>query len=271
MHKLACPKCFEPLHIQNNSYICSNNHCFDIAKSKYINLLLNPVKATNNPGDSKESLLARKAYLDNHYYDCILHTVEDTIKKYQKESMHLLDLGCGQGYYTKSFQEDLGKEHTYYGLDISKVAINMATKYTKDIYWIVGNSKALPFSNQSLDIITAMFTVVNNEELERTLKDDGYIIHVTANPNHLIEIKELIYDEIKIKSDQYIRLPFQTIESYDLTQKVSIPCRGDALNLLMMTPHYYHIKKERRHVLDTLSSLDVTVDIKVTVYKKEEK
>ena len=40
----------------------------------------------------------------------------------------------------------------------------------------------------------------------------------------------------------------------------------DALNLLKMTPHYYHIKKERRSVLDTLEALDITIDLRITVY-----
>ena len=121
-------------------------------------------------------------------------------------------------------------------VDISKEAINMATKYTKDVYWLVGNSKNLPIVDHSLDFITALFTVVNQDELKRTLKKGGYIIHVTANPNHLIEIKELIYDEIKVKSDKYIRLDFETIESYDLVHQVKIDNREDALNLLKMTP-----------------------------------
>ena len=111
----------------------------------------------------------------------------------------------------------------------------MATKYTKDVYWLVGNSKNLPIVDHSLDFITALFTVVNQDELKRTLKKGGYIIHVTANPNHLIEIKELIYDEIKVKSDKYIRLEFETIE--------------------------------RRGVLDELERLDITIDIKITIYQ----
>ena len=268
MHKLACPKCHEPLNLQNNSYICNQNHCYDIAKSKYINLLLNPDKATNNPGDSKESLIARKAYLDKGYYNPICDEVIKYIQKYQKSQSQILDLGCGQGYYTQRFKEKLGDEHTYYGLDISKEAINMATKYTKDIYWIVGNSKNIPIYDQSLDIICALFTVVNKDELARTLSDDGYIIHVTANPKHLIEIKHLIYDEIKVKSDEHIRLPFEVVESHDFIHTVDIPNGEDALALLKMTPHFYHIKKEKRHVLDTLSSLSITIDIKITVYKK---
>ena len=75
-----------------------------------------------------------------------------------------------------------------------------------------------------------------------------------------------IYDEIKVKSDKYIRLDFNQVKSYDFKEKVHISNREDALNLLMMTPHYYHIKKEKRGVLDTLQGLDITIDIKVTVY-----
>ena len=235
MHKLACPKCHESIVQEGNSYKCANNHCYDLAKTKYLNLLLNPDKATNNPGDSKESLVARKAYLT-------------------------------KGYYTRGLKEIFSLD-TIYGLDISKEAINMATKYTKDVYWLVGNSKNLPIVDHSLDFITALFTVVNQDELKRTLKKGGYIIHVTANPNHLIEIKELIYDEIKVKSDKYIRLDFETIESYDLVHQVKIDNREDALNLLKMTPHYYHIKKERRGVLDELERLDITIDIKITIYQ----
>lgn len=267
MHKLACPKCHESIVQEGNSYKCANNHCYDLAKTKYLNLLLNPDKATNNPGDSKESLVARKAYLTKGYYDVILNSVIDCIKKYRDDTpLDILDLGCGEGYYTRGLKEIFSQD-TIYGLDISKEAINMATKYTKDVYWLVGNSKNLPIVDHSLDSITALFTVVNQDELKRTLKKGGYIIHVTANPNHLIEIKELIYDEIKVKSDKYIRLDFETIESYDLVHQVKIDNREDALNLLKMTPHYYHIKKERRGVLDELERLDITIDIKITIYQ----
>lgn len=268
MHKLACPKCHKPLSLEGNSYLCENRHCYDIAKSKYINLLLNPDKATNNPGDSKESLIARKSYLSKGYYDGIANEVIQTIKKYQKqEALHILDVGCGEGYYTNKTREQLGTEHYYYGLDISKEAIQMATKYTKDIYWIVGNSKNLPVEDHSMDFILALFTVVNQEELRRALHNDGYIIHVTANPKHLIEIKELIYDEIKVKSDKYIRLDFPVAESYDYVQNVTINNREDAINLLKMTPHYYHIKSEKRAVLETIKNINITIDIKITVYQ----
>ncbi|HAN57645.1 MAG TPA: SAM-dependent methyltransferase [Erysipelotrichaceae bacterium] len=267
MNYLACPKCHEPLQRIDKTYQCVNHHNYDISKRGYVNLLLNPDKAHNNPGDSKESLIARKAFLDQGYYDPILFECTNYIKTHSSQPLQILDLGCGEGYYTYRAKQELGNENTYYGLDISKEAINMATRYDKDIIWMVGNSKNIPVCDHSMDVIMALFTVVNKEELARCLKEDGYIIHVTANRNHLIEIKHLIYDEVKVKSDEHIRLPFNVLESYDFTKKISIPSHEDALNLLKMTPHYYHIKKEKRGILDTLPSLDVTIDLRITVYR----
>ena len=244
MKLLACPKCHQQLHLENKTLKCENNHCYDISKRGYINLLLNPDKATNNPGDSKESLVARKAYLNKGYYDPILNQVIHCIDEFKhQDTLSILDLGCGEGYYTQGLKKHFESSDVY-GLDISKI----------------------PILDHSLDFICALFTVVNQDELKRALKKDGYIIHVTANNQHLIEIKELIYDEIKVKSDKYIRLDFNQVKSYDFKEKVHISNREDALNLLMMTPHYYHIKKEKRGVLDTLQGLDITIDIKVTVY-----
>lgn len=267
MHKLACPKCHQQLVLDNNTYRCENNHCFDLSKTKYINLLLNPDKACNLPGDNKESLLCRKEHLNQGYYDVILKEVVNYIKQHSHPDMHILDLGCGEGYYTYRIKEELNNDSTIYGLDISKDGVNMATKYTKDIYWIVGNSKNIPILDHSLDVITALFTVVNSDEIKRCLKEDGYMIHVTANNHHLVEFKELIYDEVKIKSDEYIRLPFEVLDSYDFKKTIHLRNKEDSLNLLKMTPHYYHIKKERRHVLDTLNDFDVTIDIRITIYK----
>lgn len=267
MNVLACPKCHKALEKIGKTYQCADHHNYDIAKRGYVNLLLNPDKSHNNPGDSKESLIARKAFLDQGYYDPILLECTNYIQAHKKDHMQILDLGCGEGYYTYRTKQILGDDNTYYGLDISKEAVNMATRYDKDINWIVGNSKNIPVLDHSLDVIMALFTVVNQEELERTLKEDGYIIHVTANRGHLIEIKHLIYDEVKVKSDEHIRLPFNVLESYDFTKKIHVATHEDAVNLLKMTPHYYHIKKERRGIIDTLPSLDVTIDLRITVYR----
>lgn len=271
MHHLACPKCHLPLILEQQSYRCANRHCYDVAKSRYLNLLLNPDKASSHPGDSKESLNARRAFLNRGYYDILSDQLNACVDQYAVPAMHILDLGCGEGYYLQRLKAVRNNEQeTYYGLDISKEAIQMATKYTKEIYWLVGNSKNLPLLDHSMDIIMALFTVVNTKELSRVLKPGGKIIHVTANnPNHLIEIKHLIYDEVFTKADTFIRLPFKVVESFDLKQTLAIESAEDCLNLLKMTPHYYHIKKEKRAILDHLEAFPITIDVKFTVYEVE--
>lgn len=268
MHYLICPKCHQPLVLEGRSYYCESRHTYDLAKTGYINLLLNPDKASNNPGDSKESLIARKAYLNKGYYNIISDTLNDCVKKYSTDGAHILDLGCGEGYYAQRLRSEINlPNNTYYALDISKEAINMATKYTKEIYWIVGNSKNIPIADHSLDIVAALFTVVNKDELARIIKPGGKIIHVTANnPNHLIEIKHLIYDEVFTKPDTFIRLPFEVVESFDVQKIIHIDSHEDCLNLLKMTPHYYHIKKDKES-LETMEGMDITIDVKFTVYE----
>ena len=53
MKLLACPKCHQQLHLENKTLKCENNHCYDISKRGYINLLLNPDKATNTFAGNK--------------------------------------------------------------------------------------------------------------------------------------------------------------------------------------------------------------------------
>lgn len=267
MHKLACPKCHQPLTLKDKSYYCPSRHTYDLAKQKYLNLLLNPDKASNNPGDSKESLIARKHFLNRGYYNVISDAVIHLINP--QDNLQILDLGCGEGYYLWRLMDTLNNTtNTYYGLDISKTGIQMATSYTKEAYWMVANSKNIPILDHSLDYVICMFTVVNKDELQRVLKPNGKIIHVTANnPNHLIEIKHLIYDEVFEKPDTFIRLPFTITKQFDIIETITITNNEDVLNLLKMTPHYYHIKKEKRDVIDRLEAMDITIDVKITVYE----
>ena len=34
MHKLACPKCHQTLQLEEKTYKCNQNHCYDIAKNQ---------------------------------------------------------------------------------------------------------------------------------------------------------------------------------------------------------------------------------------------
>lgn len=262
-----CPKCKSKLEKCEKSFICTNNHLYDISKKNYINFLLSNDKNSMNPGDSKDSLEARHAFLTKNYYEFIFNKVNELLKDYDK--INLLDIGCGEGYYTYN----LKKQHplyNIYGFDISKDAISIATRYTKnDINWFVANSKNIPIENNSIDVVLAMFSFVTPSEIERVLKKDGIIIQVCAGNNHLIELKQTIYDNVVIKNKDNLQLPFKLIDSLEHKTTITINSNEDIINLFKMTPHYYRIKKDNKTLLDNLNSMDITLDIIINVYKKD--
>ena len=51
MINLICPVCKQQLNKENKSYKCDSNHCFDMAKEGYVNLLTGilKIRLDNNP------------------------------------------------------------------------------------------------------------------------------------------------------------------------------------------------------------------------------
>ena len=95
------------------------------------------------------------------------------------------------------------------------------------------------------------------------------MVEVTAGNNHLIELKQQIYDTV-FKQDKHqkdVGDIFDTLYQGNIDFKLHI--EGDDLkNLLTMTPHINRIKEEKKSRLFYLNSLDLTVDCQVRVLKK---
>ncbi len=68
----------------------------------------------------------------------------------------VLDIGCGEGYYTHAFADAL-PEITTFGLDVSKVAIKAAAKRYPQVTFCVASSHRLPFSDTSMDAIIRIY------------------------------------------------------------------------------------------------------------------
>ncbi|MCX2959526.1 MAG: 23S rRNA (guanine(745)-N(1))-methyltransferase, partial [Serratia symbiotica] len=74
---------------------------FDCAKEGYVNLLPVQHKRSKLPGDSVEMMQARRAFLDAGYYRPLQQRVVERLEPLLKaDAMALLDIGCGEGYYT---------------------------------------------------------------------------------------------------------------------------------------------------------------------------
>ena len=80
MVNLRCPVCAGALEKRAGAYLCPKNHSFDIAKSGYVNLLLN--SSQGHHGDDKLMVRARRDFLDKGYYDRFIAAVADAAAEF---------------------------------------------------------------------------------------------------------------------------------------------------------------------------------------------
>ena len=98
MVNLRCPVCAGALEKRAGAYLCPKNHSFDIAKSGYVNLLLN--SSQGHHGDDKLMVRARRDFLDKGYYDRFIAAVADAAAEFTPPKATVLDAGCGEGIYS---------------------------------------------------------------------------------------------------------------------------------------------------------------------------
>ena len=192
--ELICPICHLPLEQEGRSLRCGRNHSFDLARQGYVNLLPVQLKRSLHPGDTREQVLSRRAFLESGAYTPIVEAVKAAA---QGHSGPILDVGCGEGWYAVRVAEHLGAELT--GLDISKEAVRCAAARYKGHRWICGTAAHLPIGENSVGVLMSMFALTMPQEFRRVLKKDGIFIQVLAAQVQLMELKSIIYPEILLK------------------------------------------------------------------------
>lgn len=274
-----CPSCDECLQIEGKSYVCNKRHTFDIAKEGYVNLLVH--KSSKGPGDNKLSVLSRKEFLDSGYYDELSNQVNtlisEHINKNTKSQSDVLDIGCGEGFYLSRLKNVLSKndkdsETRLWGLDISKPAIQYASRRSSDINFCVGNALSLPFINSSIDIVLSVFAPLDSEEVNRVLKDDGQLIVVIPGKNHLSGLVKLVYETSEphrenkdpIKGSTKLKL----VNTNEIKNTIRITGQNKIMALLSMTPYYWSINLEKKQKLEKIDELETEIDFKVLTYIK---
>lgn len=264
---LKCPICNNDLIKKDKSYVCNNNHTFDLSKRGYLNLLLVNQTHSIDSGDNKEMSLARTSFLDKGYYKALNDAIICCIKKYIDNNSYILDIGCGNGYYTYNIANDL--ECSVIGLDISKTMINEASKKKlNNLNYVVSSSSHLPFKDNSIDVIVSCFSPLDLNEVKRVLKNNGKIIKVTPGEYHLYELKELLYDKPYLNEINKLNTDNLKIEvSTNIKNKIHIEDNIDLMNLYKMTPYYYKTSKEGTIKIESISDIDITLDFNIDVYK----
>jgi len=277
---LACPIDGTHLTTRDKQLVCSNGHTFDVARQGYINLLPVQQKRSKHPGDSKMMVLARGQFLNAGYYQAIAQAIAETLSALipDEGEFNVLDAGCGEGYYFDYLLNHLSKVGQNYslsliGLDISKEAITQSSKRNKQITWLVGTNRQPPVQDASIDIILCVFGFVSYEGFLKVLKPGGKIILVDPGPEHLQELRKIIYqkqketgerDTFEIKTDD-----FSIVETRHCYFKTGDIGNEDIKNLLTMTPHLFRASKEGKDAANELQTLDLTIDVVIRTISKK--
>ena len=265
--ELLCPICGETLTKQEKSYACPNRHSFDIARQGHVNLLPVQNKRSLNPGDTAQQVVSRRAFLDGGFYA----PIRDTLCALAKDhgcTGPILDVGCGEGYYSAQLAKILDAE--LLGLDISKEAVRYAAGRYKHAAWICASAARLPVKEESVGLLTSLFALTVPEEFKRVLRPDGAYIQVLAAEDHLLGLKNIIYPELHHKEK------FTTPDVPGFRLEESCPVRftftveGEQVqNLLSMTPHVYRIGKEGAEKLRQTKILTDTASCVLNLYRPE--
>ena len=278
---LACPLDGAPLQRQAVSLRCPEGHCFDLAAQGYVNLLPVQNKRSLDPGDSKEMVAARRRFLEAGHYQPIADAVAQSVLQTAPAGRTLtcLDAGCGEGYYLRQLATAAGDAHplALLGLDISKWAVQAAAKRDGQdargaprAAWVVGSNAGLPVLPGTLDRVLCMFGFPVYSEFARVLRRGGELLQVDAGPEHLRELREVIYPTLKPERPAARQAPpgFEHLGTDTLRFPIHVDGAAPIADLLAMTPHLYRATAEGRARAAALTALTMTVDVRLARYQR---
>lgn len=268
-----CPVCSSKMDLYNmKSLICSKNHCFDLSKNKYVNLLLNSSK----PEYNKSMLMSRNIVCKNGFFVPLLEEVAEIIAMNKVNDIfdraRILDIGCGEGSHLNQVINKLQKKtkikYAGVGIDISKEGIQIASKEYPDNIWCVGDLAKSPFMNRKFGVILNILSPSNYSEFHRIISDTGILIKVIPGINYLKELREFFYDKTdkqtysNEKVIKHFNNKFPLIDKENVQYIVELD-KVYLENLIKMTPLSWRATEEKAQKALEIGIDKITVDFTI--------
>ena len=263
--RLVCPKCKEKLVRKGGSLYCSNGHCYDVAASGYVNLVMGS-RGSADSGDSVEMTAARHRIMSLGYYDGLLCKVCATAEEFAPR--FIIDCGAGEGRFASAFTEAF-PDADVAGTDLARSAVNVASRTVKGAVFAVANSNALPYADDSADVAVCAFAPVFPAEIRRVLRSGGGFIRVTPGARHLDGLKEKLYSAPYFNEESE-EIPEGFSHRETVRSEYLFTAKGDDVGaLLQMTPYYYRTSPEALAKVRAEKELTTELAFRIDVFVKE--
>ncbi len=271
MSLFRCPICAAPLERAENCYRCPRGHSYDIAREGYVHLLPANRKHAREPGDDKAMVAARNRFLEGGWYDHLRQCLCELALAHAGERTAFLDAGCGEGYYTAAVAEALsaaGKLEAAAGVDLSKAALRRAARRNGRAEFAVASVYHLPVGDGAAGALLDCFAPLALEEYRRVLRPGGVFLYVVPAPEHLMEMKEVLYDAPYENPDESVEYAgFRYLDVVRVSRRISL--EGESiLDLFHMTPYAWKTPREGVERLLALERLEVTASFRVHVFRR---
>jgi len=261
---LTCPICTAALSAVDNGVVCPAGHRFDRARQGYLNLLPVQHKNSRDPGDNQAMVEARRDFLNAGHYAPVAKRLAELAA--ERAPARWLDIGCGEGYYTAQIAAAL-PDADGYALDISREAVKRACRRDPNITWLIASMARVPLPDDSCQFLASVFSPLDWHEARRLLSPGGGLMRVGPTREHLMELRERLYDEVReyVDDKHLMQVPadMQLQHSETLRFTLSLVDAQARANLLAMTPHGWRASAERRaNVIEQPEPFEVTVSMR---------
>ena len=284
MSLLTCPVCHKPLEFGEKKARCAAGHMFDLAREGYVNLLRSS-KAGDTMGDPKQQARSRRDFLDKGYYrplrDKLVELVGERVSQWREShpnttpvceqgqpgpAIPLLDICCGEGYYTSALGTIPGVEA--YGFDLAKEMVRLAAKRGHGTYF-VANLKAIPVADGSFPMVTHLFAPFNEREFARVLAPGGTLYTVVPGSRHLFGLKQALYDTPYLNDE---KLPatsqLELVGSEKVEGQTVLASPADIEAVFQMTPYYFRTSAQDKAKLRAYEQLATPIEFVIAQYRK---
>ena len=271
MMHLVCPLCRELLCGKESTLVCPAGHSYDIARSGYVNLLPPGRRSNARTGDDSGMVAARRNFLSRGYYDRYVTESAEAVKRFLgKNPEFLIDAACGEGHHTRILSKVSGSALTL-GVDASKKAADAAARSSRDdksISFIAGNIFDLPIASSCADAFSVLFAPIPYKEALRVLRPGGCLLICSAAPDHLAELRQIIYDDVITKETA---VPAHESFTLGFRENIKYTVELDAaelVSLFEMTPFRYRSRPDAAERVASHGKSRMTVSVMCNILIK---
>lgn len=284
MGVFICPICRGALSNESGVMRCALGHSYDVARSGYVNLHRPGIKSNSRSGDPEDMVRARRAFLSRGFYDRYVRSAANfAAGAITGGARTVVDAACGEGHHTLILADSFAAELTV-GIDASKTAADLAQKTANaakrerdasgvgtpgDVRFIAGNIFDMPLCDSAADVVSVLFAPIPFEEARRVLRPGGALLVCSAGREHLIELRRLVYDEVRYKDEK----PPEA-DGFDLAARDNVSYsvdldKGSLGELFAMTPFCRRVGGAARERVAAANGSPMTVSVDLSVYIKK--